>query len=206
MFTGIIEEMGEVTALDWRDGAAGLTVRGPGVLADARRGDSVAVNGCCLTITDHDTTCFSADVMSESLARTALADLRTGSAVNLERAVPVTGRLGGHVVQGHVDGVGTLVGRSPAAHWDVLRIAVPKGLARYLVPKGSITVDGVSLTVVEVTDRPAPSFTVALIPTTLAATTLGGSPVGGRLNIEVDVIAKYVERLLVADITEKDGA
>jgi len=206
MFTGIVEEMGEVVALERRDGAARLTVRGPLVVSDADRGDSIAVNGCCLTITEHDAACFSTDVMAETLARTALAELRPGSPVNLERAVPATGRLGGHVVQGHVDGMGTLVERHTSAHWERLRVAVPTMLARYLVPKGSIALEGVSLTVVEVTDGPAPSFTVALIPTTLAATTLGHSPVGVRLNLEVDVIAKYVERLLAARIAPEEHA
>ena len=189
MFTGIVEELGEVVEV-----AAGpvarLTVRGPLVSGDARPGDSIAVNGVCLTVVDVAGGTFAVDVVAETLARSSLAAVAAGDPVNLERAATPATRLGGHLVQGHVDGTGTLLARSPGGE---VRIGLPAGLSRYLVEKGSITVDGVSLTVVE---AGADSFTVALIPTTLAVTTLGRTPVGGRVNLEVDVVAKYVERLL----------
>jgi riboflavin synthase len=171
-----------------------LTLHGPVVTSDASQGDSIAVNGCCLTVTDLEGDAFTADVMRESLARTSLGDLSVGSPVNLERAVAAGARLGGHIVQGHVDGVGSLLERSSSDHWDVLRFSLPAELARYVVEKGSITVSGVSLTVVEVTEE---TFTVSLIPTTLADTTLGSLAPGDRVNLEVDIVAKYVERLLL---------
>ncbi len=201
MFTGIVEEVGVVVALVPGDGPDGgsdarLTVRGPLVVSDAALGDSIAVGGVCLTVTDlpGDGT-FTVDVMPESLRRTALGDLAAGSPVNLERALRADARLGGHVVQGHVDGVGVVRSRTPGPRWDDVEVAVPPGLARYVAEKGSVTVSGVSLTVTHVTDD---GFGVSLIPTTLAATTLGGLGVGARVNIEVDVLAKYVERLLTA--------
>ena len=195
MFTGIVEELGEVVAVERSAGAARLTVRGPLVTSDARPGDSIAVNGCCLTAVDLDDGAFTADVMQESLDRTSLGALVAGDAVNLERPVTLATRLGGHLMQGHVDGTGTIAARTPGEAWEVVRIAFPPELARYVVPKGSIAVDGVSLTVVEVgTD----GFTVSLIPTTLATTTLGRKQVGEQVNLEVDVLAKYVERLLAA--------
>lgn len=197
MFTGIVEELGEVIGIDRRTDSARLTVRGPLVVSDAAHGASIAVNGCCLTVVAHDEAGFTADVMAETLARTSLGSLRPGSPVNLERAVRADGRLGGHVVQGHVDGTGTVLERRSAEHWDLVRVSVPDHLARYLVAKGSVTVDGTSLTVVDVDDAPdGPSFTVSLIPETLAATTLGATAVGSVVNLEVDVLAKYVERLL----------
>lgn len=195
MFTGIIEEVGTLESLHDYGDAMCLTVRAPRVAGGAGHGDSISVNGCCLTVTDHDDTTFGVDVMKESLDRTSLGDLHVGHRVNLERAVRADGRLGGHIVQGHVDGTGTVTGRTPSEHWDVVRIAVPASLVRYVAPKGSIAVDGVSLTVVEVEDR-RPSLTVSLIPTTLHETTLGEVGIGGRVNLEVDVLAKYVERLL----------
>jgi riboflavin synthase len=203
MFTGIVEELGEVVAIEALPDAARMTVRGPTVVADAVHGSSIAVNGCCLTVVGNDDGVFTADVMKESLDRTSLGRLDTGSAVNLERAVHAGTRLGGHLVQGHVDAVGTVVDRTSSAHWDVLRIALPRDLARYVAVKGSVTVDGVSLTVVEVTDAApgaaeGPSFTVSLVPATLGSTTLGSTAVGDPVNLEVDVIAKYVERLLDA--------
>jgi riboflavin synthase len=198
MFTGLVEETGTVTAIESVGDSVRLTVRGPVVTADATHGASIAVNGCCLTVMAQDGDTFSADVMAESLAKTSLGDLAVGDAVNLERAMAAGARMGGHVVQGHVDGTGTLLDRTPSEHWEVLRFAVPTELARYLVPKGSITVDGVSLTVVDVEDEPEPWFSVSLIPTTLADTTLGATRPGDRVNLEVDILAKYVERLLTA--------
>jgi riboflavin synthase len=200
MFTGIVEERGEVVAVDDLGDAVRLSVRGPLVTSDVRPGDSIAVNGCCLTVVEHAAGVFTTDVMRESLLRTSLSAAVPGAVVNLERAVTATARMGGHLVQGHVDGTGTVRSRQASAHWDVLSVEVPAGLARYLAPKGSVAVDGVSLTVVDVVDgdghSTVPSFTVSLIPTTLAATTLGIRRAGDLVNLEVDVIAKYVERLL----------
>jgi riboflavin synthase len=201
MFTGIVEELGEVTAVTDLGDAVRLSVRARTVTADAAHGDSIAVDGCCLTVVDTHDGQFTADVMKESLDSTALRRLSTGSPVNLERAVRADTRLGGHLVQGHVDGVGVIVDRAPSQHWEVVRISVPAALSRYLARKGSVTVDGVSLTVVGVDDATGdvdPSFTVSLVPTTLSLTTLGGKAVGEPVNLEVDVIAKYVERLLDA--------
>jgi riboflavin synthase len=173
-----------------------LTLRGPVVTADARHGDSIAVNGVCLTVVDTGNGAFSADVMRETLQRSSLGALASGSPVNLERPTQLGGRLGGHLVQGHVDGVATIVDRAPSEHWDVVTVSLPPPLARYVVEKGSITVDGVSLTVASVA---ADRFTVSLIPTTLELTTLGRKAPGDPVNLEVDVIAKYVERLLAPD-------
>jgi riboflavin synthase len=193
LFTGIIEELGSAVALAERGDAARLTVRGPMVVKDARHGDSISVNGVCLTVVTVDGDTFTADVMKETLDRSCLGALREGDPVNLERAATLGTRLGGHLVQGHVDGVGTVVGRAPGGHWEVVRIALPPGLSRYLVAKGSITVDGVSLTVASVDEH---EFAVSLIPTTLELTTLGHKGIGAPVNLEVDVIAKYVEQLL----------
>jgi riboflavin synthase len=193
MFTGLVEEQGSVVGIESLGDSVRLTLRGPLVTADASHGDSIAVNGCCLTVTDLDGDVFTADVMAESLNRTSLSDLSVGASVNLERAVAAGARLGGHIVQGHVDGVGSLLERTPSDHWDVLRFSLPAELARYVVEKGSIAVSGVSLTVVEVTDD---AFSVSLIPTTLADTILGSLAPGDRVNLEVDIVAKYVERLL----------
>jgi len=201
MFTGIVEEKGTVTALEQLGDAVRVTIRGPVVTSDAEHGDSISVNGCCLTVAALDGDQFSADVMAESLTRTSLGDLDPGSEVNLERAVAAGARMGGHVVQGHVDGTARLIDRTPSEHWDVLRFALPAGVARYLVEKGSVTVDGVSLTVVEVVDASGAEdawFSVSLIPTTLTDTTLGTRKPDDRVNLEVDVLAKYVERLLAA--------
>ena len=200
MFTGIIEEIGEVLAIEKGRDSARLAIRGPLVCSDARLGSSIAVNGTCLTVTDLDEASFGCDVMAETLNRTALGRLAPGSRVNLERPVSVGDRLGGHIVQGHVDGVGEVLARTPSEHWEVVEISLPPGLARYLVDKGSITVDGVSLTVVEAGEE---SFTVSLIPETLARTTLGGRRPGDRVNLEVDILAKHVERLLAADRRER---
>jgi riboflavin synthase len=193
MFTGIVEELGVVEGIEQQDDAIRLTVRGAFVTTDASLGDSIAVNGCCLTVAQRDGETFTADVMHETLSKTSLGVLDIGSRVNLERAVMPTTRLGGHVVQGHVDGTGSVLRRTPSEHWELVEVELPADLSRYLVPKGSITVDGISLTVVDVHDA---SFTVSLIPETLARTTLGFKQPGDPVNLEVDVIAKYVERLL----------
>jgi riboflavin synthase len=198
MFTGIVEELGTVAGVEDQGDAIRLSVHSPHVLVDAGLGDSIAVNGCCLTIAERDGDTWTADVMQETLDKTSLAGVEPGDRVNLERAVTPQTRLGGHIVQGHVDGVGTILSRTPSEHWEVVEISMPApdqrgSLARYLVDKGSITVDGVSLTVVEATDD---RFTVSLIPETLARTTLGSRQPGDRVNLEVDVLAKHVERLL----------
>ncbi|MFJ2302725.1 riboflavin synthase [Streptomyces sp. NPDC087787] len=193
MFTGIVEELGEVTAVEDLGDAARFRLRGPVVTEGARHGDSIAVNGVCLTVVEHEGDEFTADVMAETLKRSSLGVLTTGSRVNLERPTAVGARLGGHIVQGHVDGTGTILERTPSEHWEIVKISLPADLARYVVEKGSITVDGISLTVVEAGDA---HFTVSLIPTTLALTTLGLKQPGDPVNLEVDVVAKYVERLL----------
>ncbi|MPV38909.1 riboflavin synthase [Georgenia subflava] len=192
MFTGLVEEVGTVRDREQVDGAVLLHVAATAVTVDLSDGDSVAVAGVCLTVVDHHAGGFTADVMPESLARTTLGALGPGAPVNLERAVRADGRLGGHLVQGHVDGVGTVLRRTPGPRWDEVEIAVPATLARYVAEKGSIAVEGVSLTVTHVTQD---SFGVALIPTTLAVTTLGTLVTGGLVNLEVDVVAKYLERL-----------
>lgn len=191
MFTGIVEEQGVVRSVLERDGSTRLGVAASVVTAGLLPGDSVAVNGVCLTAVGVSADGFDADVIAETLRRSALGALRPGMAVNLERAVTPQTRLGGHLVQGHVDGTGTVLDHSDG----VLRVTLPAELTRYVVLKGSITVHGVSLTVSAVD---AGSFSVSLIPTTLAATTLGAAEPGDRLNLEVDVIAKYVEKLLLA--------
>jgi riboflavin synthase len=205
MFTGIVEELGTVAALTATTQSARLTVAGPCVTADVVHGASIAVNGVCLTVAEHDGDRFTADVMAETLDRTGLGALRPGSRVNLERAVRADGRLGGHVVQGHVDGTGRVLARLPGERWEVVTVALPRDLAPYVVEKGSITVDGVSLTVTAVDDA-AGSFSVSLIPETLRATTLGGTAVGDPVNLEVDVLAKYVERLLLHSPALSRGA
>lgn len=199
MFTGIVEELGEVIGLEVLGDAARLSVRGSVVTTDAKPGASIAVNGCCLTVAELTEGAFTADVMAETLAKTSLGVLATGSQVNLERPVRVDDRLGGHIVQGHVDGTGILLRRDRGERWDVVELSVPAPLSRYLAAKGSITVDGISLTVVDVIDGTEPSFTVSLIPETLARTTLGFKQIGDPVNLEVDVIAKYVERLLTGE-------
>lgn len=207
MFTGIVEELGTVRAITSPDGDGGdavLAVHGPLVTSDARRGDSIAVDGVCLTVTGlTEDGAFTADVMPESLRRTALGGLVPGRRVNLERAVRADARLGGHVVQGHVDGVGVLVSRTPGPRWDELLFEAPAGLSRYVAEKGSVAVSGVSLTVTSVG---AATFGVSLVPTTLAVTTLGRLVPGDRVNLEVDVLAKYVERLLVAGVVPAASA
>jgi riboflavin synthase len=205
VFTGIVEEVGSLVVREDSSDAAVLRIRARRVLEDVSLGDSISVNGVCLTVTgvepaDDGASVWSTDVMAETLRRSSLGGLTDGDPVNLERAVSAHTRLGGHIVQGHVDGVGTVVSRSPSEHWDVVRVALPPELARYVVEKGSITVDGVSLTVsaLSAADDPEPWFEVSLIPATLRETTLGGRTPGDPVNLEVDVIAKYVERLLGA--------
>ena len=195
MFTGIVVELGRVVALDWHGEGAVIAVRAPVVTADARHGDSIAVSGVCLTVTGVDGDVFTADVMKETFDRSALGSVAVGDEVNLEPAVTPSTRLGGHIVQGHVDGVGTVLGRTPGERWEDVQIGLPDELTRYVVEKGSIGVDGISLTVTAVDER---SFQVSLIPTTLALTTLGRKQVGALVNLEVDVIAKYVEKLVGA--------
>ncbi len=193
MFTGIIEERGTVEGVEHGADSAVLRIRGPRVVDGTAAGDSICVNGVCLTVTEVAGDVFGADVMAETLHRSALGGLSAGSPVNLERAMAAGGRFGGHVVQGHVDGTGTIRSRTPGDAWEVVRIDVPPALARFLVEKGSVTVDGVSLTVV---DAGPDAFTVSLIPTTLTATTLGEAPVGAPVNIEVDILGKYVASYL----------
>lgn len=198
MFTGIVEELGRVVAIEEQGDACRLTIAADVVLEDVQLGDSIAVNGCCLTVvstgsTDAGTPTWTADVMQETLDKTSLTGIGPGDKVNLERAVTPQTRLGGHIVQGHVDGTGRVLRRTPSEHWTVVEISLPEHLSRYLVDKGSITVDGVSLTVVE---AGADSFTISLIPETLARTTLGFREVGGVVNLEADVLAKHVEKLL----------
>jgi riboflavin synthase len=200
MFTGIVEELGEIVRVTATAGDSALiAVRGPLVTSDARHGDSIAVNGVCLTVVDAADGVFTADVMGETLRRSALGALRPGDPVNLERAAALGSRLGGHLVQGHVDGVGELVSREPAEQWETVRFRLPADLSRYVVEKGSITIDGVSLTVAAVG---VDEFAVGLIPTTLKLTTLGAKSVGDPVNLEVDVVAKYVERLLGSRLAE----
>jgi riboflavin synthase len=210
VFTGIVEELGEIVGKEDLVDAARFVIRGPLVTTDAGHGDSIAVNGVCLTVVDVlPDGAFSADVMAETLNRSSLRAVDVGSRVNLERAAAVNSRLGGHIVQGHVDGTGHVISRTPSENWEVVRVALPQALARYVVEKGSITVDGVSLTVSSLgvdrsgddksgDDASGDWFEVSLIPTTLELTTLGRAAVGTPVNLEVDVIAKYVERLLAA--------
>ena len=201
MFTGIVEELGTIVAVEDRGDAVRLTIEAATVLDGTAAGDSIAVNGCCLTVVGHDGHRWAADVMQQTLDLTSLRGAAPGDRVNLERAVTVDKRLGGHIVQGHVDGVGAVLGRTRSRHWEVVEISLPSGLGRYLVDQGSVTVDGVSLTVVEARRD---SFTVSLIPETLARTTLGFRRAGDRVNLEADVVAKYVERLLTWPTTTKD--
>ncbi|MDD7964725.1 riboflavin synthase [Actinomycetospora lemnae] len=207
MFTGIVEEVGEIVDVVAGEDSARLRVRGPVVTSDARPGDSISVNGVCLTVVEPSDGEFGVDVMGETLRRSSLAGATAGSRVNLERAVAAGDRLGGHIVQGHVDGVGTVVERTEHEQWTTVRFRVSghedggAGLTRYVVEKGSIAVDGVSLTVTEVDDE---TFAVGLIPTTLRETTLGERAVGSTVNLEVDVVAKYVERLVGARLGGQD--
>jgi riboflavin synthase len=200
VFTGIVEVLGEIVAIEPRPDGARLTVSGPLVTSDAKHGDSISVNGVCLTVVSLSGGAFTVDVVEETMRRSSLATVRVGDRVNLERAAAVGQRLGGHIVQGHVDGTGTLLSRDPAG---LTSFTVPPELSRYIVEKGSITVDGVSLTVVDVG---AERFSVALIPTTLQLTTLGRKGPGDQVNLEVDVLAKYVEKLAAPHLTEPRAA
>ncbi|MFF2644412.1 riboflavin synthase [Streptomyces niveus] len=202
MFTGIVEELGEVTAVENLGDSSRFRLRGPAVTEDAKHGDSIAVNGVCLTVVDLAEGEFTADVMAETLNRSSLGALVPGSRVNLERPMAVGDRLGGHIVQGHVDGTGAVVERKASENWEIVKISLPADLTRYVVEKGSITVDGVSLTVV---DAGPDYFTISLIPTTLALTTLGIKQPGDPVNLEVDVIAKYVERLMTSGARDTQG-
>lgn len=193
MFTGLVQELGTVAALEQQADALRLSIRAPQTVSDARLGDSIAINGVCLTIAELDGDIFCADVMQESLDRTGLDQLKEGARVNVEPALLPTTRLGGHMMQGHVDGTARLVSREHSEHWDVLRFSLPRDLARYVVEKGSIAVNGTSLTVSAVGED---WFEVSLIPTTLRETTHGESKVGDIVNLEVDVLAKYVEKML----------
>ena len=196
MFTGIVAELGEVVGIEQRGDAARLTIRGS--TEGVSPGDSIAVNGVCLTVTGILDGTFTADVMGETLDRSGLGALSQGARVNLEQSVRMADRLGGHLVQGHVDGTGTIISRSPAEHWDQVRISLPASISRYVVHKGSIAVDGISLTVSALGDGHDGDswFEVCLIPETLKRTTMGARQPGEVVNLEVDVIAKYVERLL----------
>ena len=191
MFTGIVEELGTIEAVEDLADAYSIGIRAEVCLADTRPGDSIAVNGCCLTVVELESGRWTADVMRETIRRTSLASARPGDPVNLERAVRADQRLGGHLVQGHVDAVGQIRSRIPSEHWDLVEVQLPAELAGFVVEKGSITVDGVSLTVVDVG---ADWFSVSLIPETLTRTTLGRRQVGDPVNLEVDVIAKYVAK------------
>lgn len=193
MFTGIVEELGQVVDLDMGQESAVIRIKGPLVTSDTVHGESISVNGVCLTVVTCTGDVFSVDVIAETLNRSSLGDLGVGSVVNLERALRMDSRLGGHIVQGHVDGTGEIVSRRTGDKWEIVRIRVPDDLLRYVVQKGSLTVDGVSLTVSTLHED---GVSVSLIPTTLDVTTLGQRAVGHRVNLEVDVLAKYVERLL----------
>jgi riboflavin synthase len=202
MFTGIVEELGQIVAIEHGVDSAVVTVRGPLVTSDATPGASIAVNGVCLTVVERAGQAFSVDVMAETLSRSSLGSLRAGDFVNLERAMAASTRFGGHIVQGHVDGTAQIMARLPGDRWEVVQLTLPPELSRYVVEKGSITVDGVSLTVSAITED---TFSVSLIPTTLDLTTLGRKGVGDLVNLEVDVIAKYVERLLTHPSTESES-
>ncbi len=195
MFTGIIEELGHVSAIEPQGDAMRLTIEGPLVVSDVKRGDSIAVSGTCLTAIEFDKHSFTADVMQETLNKTALGSLKVGDVVNLERAMTSATRFGGHVVQGHVDGVGEIINREKSEHWEWLRVRIPAEVMKYIVLKGSVTIDGVSLTVNEVGDD---HIGLSLIPETLALTTLGRKQSGDKVNVEADVMAKHIERLLEA--------
>jgi riboflavin synthase len=195
MFTGIIEELGRVKAIEHQSDAVRLTIEGPLVTSDAHRGDSIAVCGTCLTVIEFGNGEFTADVMKETLDKTSLSTIKVGDPVNLERAMTAETRFGGHVVQGHVDGVGEIISREPSENWEWLRIRIPRELMKYVVYKGSITLDGVSLTVNEVGED---FVGLSLIPETLAVTTLGSKAIGEKVNVEADVMAKHIERLLEA--------
>lgn len=195
MFTGIIEELGKVKSIEVQPDALRITIEGPLVVSDVKRGDSISVSGACLTAVEHDATSFTADVMQETLKLTSLNGIQVGDPVNLERAMTAATRFGGHVVLGHVDGVGEVISREPSENWEWVRVQIPKELMKYVVLKGSITIDGISLTVNELGEN---WIGLSLIPETLAVTTLGTKKPGTKVNVEVDVMAKHIERLIEA--------
>jgi riboflavin synthase len=195
MFTGIVEELGKVVAIEPLPDAVRITIAGPTVVSDLHRGDSIAVSGTCLTAVEFDSNSFTADVMQETLKLTSLSGIKVGDPVNLERAMTAATRFGGHVVQGHVDGVGSVISREPSENWEWVRVRIPADLMKYVVLKGSITIDGVSLTVNEVGED---FIGLSLIPETLRLTTLGSKQPGDKVNVEADVMAKHIERLLQA--------
>ncbi|KQQ68651.1 riboflavin synthase [Microbacterium sp. Leaf320] len=208
MFTGIIEEIGEITAISPSGDGWRLTVRAPKAASDAIHGESIAVSGVCLTVVGSTSDTFDADVMKQTLDVAALGGASVGTRVNIEKAMPVGARLGGHIVQGHVDGVGSVVDVRPGEQWSVLRVSLPDDLAPLVVDKGSISVDGTSLTVSAVSAADAAShwFEISLIPETLAATTLGSRSVGDRVNLETDILARHVERLLAFRAAPEGGS
>jgi len=208
MFTGIIEEMGEITAIAPSGDGWRLTVRAPRAAADAVHGESIAVSGVCLTVVGSTADTFDADVMKQTLDVSAIGSATVGTRVNIEKAMPVGARLGGHIVQGHVDGTGDVLEVRPGVEWSVLRISLPADLAPLVVDKGSISVDGTSLTVsaVSAPADPSPWFEISLIPETLAATTLGVRAVGDRVNLETDILARHVERLLAFRAAPEGGS
>lgn len=193
MFTGIIEELGTVTGITKQPDALRLTINSKTVLEDLKRGDSISCSGTCLTAIEIDEDGFTADVMMETIKLTSLSEVQVGDPINLERAMNAKTRYGGHVVQGHIDGVGEFVSREKSDNWDWVRIRIPRELLRYVVMKGSITFDGISLTVNEIADD---VIGLSLIPETLEVTTLGSKKPGSKINLEVDVMAKHIERLL----------
>lgn len=193
MFTGIIEELGRVLAIEKQDDAIRLTIGAEKVLSDLGRGDSISCSGTCLTAIEIDEKGFTADVMLETLKRSSLSEVKVGDPINLERAMSATTRFGGHVVQGHVDGVGELVSREPSENWEWVRIRVPQELLKYVVHKGSITFDGISLTV---NDIEGDVIGLSLIPETLTVTTLGYKQPGALVNVEADILAKHIEKLM----------
>lgn len=193
MFTGIVEELGEIREIHREADSITLTIRATTVLDDVHHGDSIAVNGVCLTVVEFGNDFFTADLMQETLDRSSLGQVEVGSKVNLERATAVGQRLGGHIVQGHIDGTGEVISRTPGERWEVVRISLPEHLSKYVVEKGSIAVDGTSLTVSAVGEG---FFEVSLIPTTLTDSVIGSTAVGTKVNLEVDVLAKYVEKML----------
>ena len=193
MFTGIIEELGKVKVIEQQDDAIRLTIECKKVLGDLKRGDSISCSGTCLTAIEIDENSFTADVMLETLKRSSLSEVKIGDVINLERAMNHDTRFGGHIVQGHVDGVGEIISRDKSENWDWVKIRIPADLMKYVVLKGSITIDGISLTVNEVG---AEHIAVSLIPETLTVTTLGYKKPGDKVNVEADVLAKHIERLL----------
>ncbi len=208
MFTGIIEEIGEITAIAPAGDGWRLTVRAPKAAADAVHGESIAVSGVCLTVVGSTADTFDTDVMKQTLDVAAIGGATVGTRVNIEKAMPVGARLGGHIVQGHVDGTGTVVEVRPGDQWSVLRVSLPADLAPLVVDKGSIAVDGTSLTVSAVSEADAAEawFEVSLIPETLAATTLGSRTIGDRVNLETDILARHVERLLAFRAAPEGGS